>query len=155
MNSICKVDALLSAYLDGELPARQSAEVERHLADCEACRRSLQALQHTDTHLRGMAAPEPSADFDRRFWQKVAAVEKETQRSPWSGFWLKGWRPILAGGLAGLVAAVIIYHHGRQALGPEELFIAEHMEFLKNYELLGNLEMLEQWDAMESMKEQS
>ena len=39
----------LSDYIDGELEAREQAEVERHLAECRPCRTVL-------NELRGVAA---------------------------------------------------------------------------------------------------
>lgn len=37
-------DELLSAYADGELAGGEKAEIERHLAECERCRRTVESL---------------------------------------------------------------------------------------------------------------
>jgi len=39
--------AALSAYLDGELPARNCRELERHFQDCQPCLAYLESLKST------------------------------------------------------------------------------------------------------------
>lgn len=53
---------LLSAYLDRELPAREQARVEEHLADCPGCRARLDGLDRAVRALARLerAAPPPS-----------------------------------------------------------------------------------------------
>lgn len=53
---------LLSAYLDRELPAREQARVEDHLADCPGCRARLDGLDRAVRALARLerAAPPPS-----------------------------------------------------------------------------------------------
>jgi anti-sigma factor RsiW len=41
-----EVHPLLGAYLDGELDLLHSLDIERHLADCAECSRSLEELRH-------------------------------------------------------------------------------------------------------------
>ena len=41
-----EVQPLLGAYLDGELDLLHSLDIERHLADCAQCSRSLEKLRH-------------------------------------------------------------------------------------------------------------
>ena len=42
-----KMFAALSEYLDGELPARNCREIERHMADCRPCLAYLETLRTT------------------------------------------------------------------------------------------------------------
>lgn len=52
----------LSAYLDGELPAKERAAVDRHLATCRACRMNLETLRQTVRWTRGLTpVPLPRA----------------------------------------------------------------------------------------------
>lgn len=53
----------LSAYLDGELDARQSNAVERHLASCDPCRALLEEMRETRSLLRNLPAEAPSRSF--------------------------------------------------------------------------------------------
>lgn len=155
MTDPCKDETLLSAYLDGELPESRADEVRRHLASCSRCRKAFESLAQTDALVQKFDSIEPSTDFDRTFWQKVEAIEEQKEQRHWFRYLFRGWRPVLAGGLAGLAVAVFIYSVGTKALSPEEMFIAEHMELLNNYDLIGELEMLEHWEAIEAMEEQS
>jgi len=152
----CKDANLLSALMDDELPPEDSAAVRRHLETCPGCRDRYAALMRTDATIKGMAALEPSPDFDRTFWRKVADLEDRGKSRAWLRSWLTGWRPLLASGLAAAAAAVILIYSG-QVGGPtpEEVFIAQNMELLENYDVLEHLDMLEQLDAVETMKEPS
>ena len=47
----------LSAYHDGELPAGERAAVERHLAECAACREALEQMRRLSAALAGFEAP--------------------------------------------------------------------------------------------------
>jgi hypothetical protein len=40
-------------------------------------------------------------------------------------------------------------------LSRDEMAIAENMELLMDYDLISHLEILENWDALEAMKERS
>ena len=154
MTRPCKEEVLLSAYLDGELSKSQSDAIAKHLESCPQCRQTLASLKHTDDMVQGLAALEPSAQFDRTFWQQVDALEKRRKRYAWLRYLFSGWRPVLTCGLAGIVA-VVIFASGNKALSPEEMFIAEHMELLENFDMIGNLEMLEHWESIEAMRERT
>jgi anti-sigma factor RsiW len=149
----CKDETLLSALMDDELPPVQATAIRRHMESCPVCRQRFEALQQADAMIKGMAPLEPSADFDRTFWRKVADLEDRATSHSWLRTLVTGWRPVLASGLvAGLAAAVFIYAgHGK---GPtaEEVFIAQNMELLENYDVIDHLDMLEHWDAIETMK---
>jgi anti-sigma factor RsiW len=155
MSNSCRQETLLSAYLDGELTEAQTAELKIHVAECHTCRRTLETLRHTDALIRDLPPLEPSAEFDRTFWEKVDALESQSRYRLWAGYLLGGWRPIWAGAIAGLAVAVLIYFGGTDPLSPEEVFIAEHMELLEDFDLIGQLEMLEHLDATDAMKELS
>ena len=47
----------LSAYLDGELPAGETAAIEHHLQGCPACRAELDATAQMRQLLRQLASP--------------------------------------------------------------------------------------------------
>jgi anti-sigma factor RsiW len=54
---------LLSGYLDGELDKKQKAEIEKHLKECEVCRKELEELRQLDEHVRIAEVEEPSREF--------------------------------------------------------------------------------------------
>jgi anti-sigma factor RsiW len=53
----------LSAYMDGELDARQAEKVERHLASCEACSALLEELRETRALLSALPSHAPPRSF--------------------------------------------------------------------------------------------
>src|SRR5690606_6111425 len=53
----------LSAYLDGELTARQTENVESHLRTCDACSALLEELRETSALLSAMPAQLPRRSF--------------------------------------------------------------------------------------------
>lgn len=55
--------AYMHDYLDGELPREQSAELQRHLAECAECRKRLESLEKTDALLRSGPKPAPAPDY--------------------------------------------------------------------------------------------
>ena len=63
-------EAMVDAYVDGELSASESADFERSLAACPGCRRRLEAARTMSGLLRGLPA-EPAPDLLR------ARVERE------------------------------------------------------------------------------
>jgi len=54
-----EVFALLSQYLDAELPAQSCEEIEAHLAGCPPCIEFLESLKHTIALCRGCPPGEP------------------------------------------------------------------------------------------------
>jgi len=150
MRNSCPQEPRLSAYLDGELTEAQAAEVKRHLADCTGCRRTLEGLRRADALVRDLPPLAPSAAFDRTFWEKVDALEDQSRYRLWARPFFKGWRPVWAGAIAALAVAVMLYFGGTPPPSPEEVYIAEHIEFLEDYEVIGQLEMLENFDTADT-----
>ena len=151
----CKDPSLLSALIDGELSTADSEAVQKHLQGCGACRRQLAVLEQNEALLKQMPALEPSAEFNRTFWEKVDQFEQRSARHQWLRYLFTGWRPLLAGGLAGLAAAVFIAFGPQKALTPEEIFIAENIELLDEFDLIDKMDLLRSWEALEAMQGQT
>ena len=78
----------LSAWLDGELPPAERAEVEAHLAACEECAALLANLEAVDDLARELPAEAPTGYFET-FPERVRArVETATGGRPGAR-----WRP--------------------------------------------------------------
>ena len=73
-----RIEKRLGAYLDGALPQSRAAEVEGHLARCEACRRRLEALQGLQALLGGFTTPPVPEGFALRV---VAQARRDSRRS--------------------------------------------------------------------------
>ncbi|HEX9036683.1 MAG TPA: zf-HC2 domain-containing protein [Ktedonobacterales bacterium] len=119
-----RVGVLMSLYLDERLTARDIRHLERHLAQCAACRRDLARLRLAEPALREAdpaAAVEIPADLVERVSQRVAAYEAQkatdrararhrraVRKAARAAFWRgSGWR--LAGAIVALVLAVTIW----------------------------------------------
>jgi anti-sigma factor RsiW len=120
--------------------AGDAPEVSAHLAGCAECRSHAQKLRA----LTRMLAPEAtlSADFDRRFFAKLAA-----ERPPrWFAASRARWwaAPLLAGACAALLLFFWVGHTG---LSDEQRFIAENQEMLAQLDLLKSLDAANLDDA--------
>ncbi len=65
----------LSAFLDGQLSAREHSRVERHLQGCKACREDLESLRQTVSLLRSVPMLQPP----RSFFIPAGEVAKQRQ----------------------------------------------------------------------------
>jgi hypothetical protein len=68
---------VLSSYLDDELTAGRRQRVERHLRQCEECRRQLEGLQAVVRHLEGLSKISPAPYLEQRVLQQAAADKRQ------------------------------------------------------------------------------
>jgi hypothetical protein len=66
---------LLSAYLDDELGVEERAGVDRHLADCEACREDLASLRRLAGAVAEEEVPPVPADLAERIGARIDAAK--------------------------------------------------------------------------------
>jgi RNA polymerase sigma-70 factor (ECF subfamily) len=80
--SECKdLFALLSEYLDLELPPQSCAELERHLADCPPCIEFVNSLRRSIDLCRGYEPAERPAPLDQEARARLlAAFQKNGRR---------------------------------------------------------------------------
>jgi predicted anti-sigma-YlaC factor YlaD len=62
---------MLTAYLDGELPPDRRRRLEGHLAECQSCRRELEALAAVKEDLAMIKFKEPSDVELERYWGRI------------------------------------------------------------------------------------
>lgn len=151
------VTDLLSAWMEGALSADQAAAVGRHLDQCPTCRQEHEALASVDRLLKEVPEISPSPDFSRNFWKKLEAAESRRGRiTRFYETFFNSWRPALAATAALVVfgaGSVLLYRAGGEKNEPAMPVIAENMQFYGDYELLENLELFENWEAVTSMEE--
>jgi anti-sigma factor RsiW len=90
----CKtIQPLLSEYIDNALSARDTWEVDKHLADCNGCARALNELRMTVRLLGERPRFEVSADFMENLQSRIAAVQPEPPRAAWLASLREMFRP--------------------------------------------------------------
>lgn len=163
MSRNCLNENILNAYLAQALSAFRMRRVRKHLESCESCRRKLSDLayqyecqsERVDEMIRSLPEIAPSPGFDAAFWRRVAELDRKHGRTGWFERLLHDWRLVLAtAATAGLVAAVIIIRPHYPAPSAEEIFIADHMEMLTEFDLIERLELLENWEAIQAMRKE-
>lgn len=81
----------LNAYLDGELSAWRRERVEKHLADCPACRAELEALRHLSQVIQQVPLPQEFPSAERFTAQLMLRLPRRpiqpAQRSSWETSW--------------------------------------------------------------------
>lgn len=70
--AVCADESLLSAYLDGELPAAEERAVEDHLAGCPGCRADLAGLRAVVSRLHDLQRATPPAALGHAVARRVA-----------------------------------------------------------------------------------
>lgn len=73
-----EIQAELSAYLDGEVPADERAVLDSHLRDCSNCRALLTELDEIRRTISTLPKLQAPATLAARIRQEVAAVDRET-----------------------------------------------------------------------------
>lgn len=156
MREACIPDKKLSAYLDQALSDAETRQVQKHLNVCVECRQRLATLQQADDMIRSIPGMAPSAGFDAAFWGKVAQLDERKAHPIWFQAVLGSWRPALASAaVAILVAGILVYNNIDRKPTMAERFMVENYEMLDDLELIQRLEILEHWDDIHAMKEQS
>lgn len=87
-----RIQGLLSDYTDGSLSARQTWEVERHLADCRECAAQAQQMKVLVGALRSVERHSTPDDFMRKLHAQLDALGPvpQAQRS-FSARWRDEW----------------------------------------------------------------
>jgi hypothetical protein len=96
-------DELVLHYY-GEHP---STEVEEHLAVCEECRASMDALKRVLDAMDSLEAPEPSDAYGSRVWQRIAPELEPAPARWWTG-WLAPRRLVAAAAMAALLVGAFL-----------------------------------------------
>lgn len=113
-------------------------EVLAHLRECGSCSEELDGLRKTVALLDEWTAPEPSPYFITRLQAHVREEERKAPARAGLFTWLR--KPLLAGALAGVLAAgsaVYTYlHWGMAASGPSAAVDVEALD--KDHDLLTN-----------------
>lgn len=147
-----RMESQLIAYLDGRASVAERREVDQHLAACAACRARVEGFRGVWKILDETPAPEPSAWFDARLRQRIAA-------EPPPGIWMRmaAWLPqprlalaTLALVLVGIWAATVTGPQlpGRAATSPVAMSEEQNFRMIKNMQVLENYDVLKDLSAL-------
>jgi len=145
-------------FIEGAaFPEREA--VERHLAICAACAERLQGFSDVSRLLDGWEGIQPSASFDARLGQRVAA---QPAAAGWwerlTGGWLRfpSASPALAGAaLAVVLAAVALVRYDPfsfPATEPQPAPVALVSPAADELALYQDLPVLEDWDMLSNFE---
>lgn len=70
MEACHEIEAMLSAYLDGELTQQRRQQVELHVEACSECRSTLDELKRIREGIAGLPSPEPTEEQ----WSRMMSV---------------------------------------------------------------------------------
>jgi len=109
------VEALLSAFLDGELAPADRAAVEAHLAECPACASHLAELAALDAAARAVPVKAPDGYFEAFPGRVRRTLEGRKARSWSPPHW--GWA-VAAAAILAVVTPLTLHEVGRSVPAP-------------------------------------
>lgn len=156
MKTPCNDGLRISTFTDAELPDHQMEEIRSHLKECEACRKQLALVQQTDQLIRTMPEIEPSRNFEKNFWKKIADMEEKKNHGPIFALFQFRYKPFAMASLtAMIIAGFVLWSNAPNSPELNEVVIAENLELLQNFQEINHLELLENWDNILKSDEKS
>jgi anti-sigma factor RsiW len=151
MKNCERIESQLIAYMDGRASVRERRGVDQHLAECADCRARVEGFRGLWKVLEESPAVEPSAWFDARLRQRIAA---EPPPALWAR--LAAWvpQPRLALATLALIAVGCWAALTPRPNLPAPVAMNEQEEFrmIKNMQVLENYEMLKDLDALSELQ---
>lgn len=152
-----KVQNDLTSYLDGELDGKQALAVSGHLKNCPGCLHELETLRESMAMALEWKDIKPSAEFDRAFWQKLAAMKERQERRP--GIFSLVRSLLTANYIATPVAlALLLFITFVQSkpspdAGLQDNYMIMHMDLFLNMDAVDKKEALENFEVIEVLDE--
>ncbi len=141
------IDELLSAYLDNELSAEASEEVEQLLTDDTRARERLQQMQQDWDMLDLLPAAEASERFTQTTMEQAALVSSSETNSADNWAKKRGWWLTAAAAACIVVAGLAGFAIVRRAV------TAENRQLVRDLELIENLDAYQQVESIEFLEE--
>ncbi|MCI0537523.1 MAG: zf-HC2 domain-containing protein [Verrucomicrobiales bacterium] len=120
---------LVLAYLDSELDAKTSQEIETHLQSCPEC---AQLFEHEEEFSDRLSRVLRVGQFTPALWERVESRLRAQHR----GAWVRRWKAVALGSLAalvtaGLVTGFIVSRSGTSSLDLAQAVEKDHRKFLQ------------------------
>lgn len=112
-----QIQAILSAWIDGELTTDEASKCSSHLQTCDTCRRELESLQEIDGQLKQclvLSNVDDKCDAIAQYAHIQAMPTDHTAR--WT---LAGWLPILVAIAAVLLLAIFPMPWSKESIGTQ------------------------------------
>jgi anti-sigma factor RsiW len=141
----------LLAHASRKLDAERAAVLEQHIAHCPACREYAAAQFAVWEALEAWGAPEVSADFDRRLYQRI---DREVS---WWDLLIRPFRPAfvnrfvpVAAAACMLIAAGVLLQHpdGTPAMAPPQSAQVEALPPDQAANALQEMQMMQEFSSV-------
>ena len=120
---------LALAYLDSELDAKTSQEIQLHLQTCAECAELFAREGKFNERLSGVMRV---GQFTPALWEQIESRLRPQQRNTW---FFPRWKVITLGSLAALLVAGlvtgIVFHSGASSLDLAKVVEQDHREFIE------------------------
>lgn len=149
-----KIQNDLVAYQDKELPPAKAQAIEVHLQNCALCAQELSDLQASLGLLLAWNDIAPSADYDRRFWQKICSHEDHRVYSRSVVYVLRAFfarHVSLATSVAFallLVLSTFFLSKSSPVVKTKDSQMIMHMDLFRNMEVIEREEALENFEII-------
>jgi anti-sigma factor RsiW len=144
--SCVKMESRILAYMDDRLKDSERAEMEKHLADCAACRVRANEFRSLSDLLGELPIVEPTTAFDVRVRARVAA--EPVKQSWWT--WMRP-SPRIAFAASMLLLATLWIGYRKEAvaplpISPEEASagLMQDISVMEDHDTLANFEPLKE-----------
>jgi anti-sigma factor RsiW len=144
--SCVKMESRILAYMDDRLKDSERAEMEKHLADCAACRVRANEFRSLSDLLGELPIVEPTTAFDVRVRARVAA--EPVKQSWWA--WMRP-SPRIAFAASMLLLATLWIGYRKEAvaplpISPEEASagLMQDISVMEDHDTLANFEPLKE-----------
>jgi anti-sigma factor ChrR (cupin superfamily) len=146
--SCTKMESRILAYVDGRLKDSERADLEKHVAECAACRVRVNEFRSVGELLDELPMIDPSPAFDLRVRARVAA--EPVKQSWWA--WMRP-SPRIAFAASMLVAAIVWVEYGSQppplpiSADEANVGVMQDISVMEDHDTLANFEPLKELPA--------
>jgi len=143
-----QIEKMISRHLDGRLPPEDESAMQRHLAECPACRRLLEEYRLIREDLSAEPFPELNAFFWERLQPRLRQPGKAEPRILWQHWWLRAIPVVLMIGILWGAAMLVLIPHPVLELSQTGVLLLEDQNPFQDTRLILEEEMPEEQNMM-------